>query len=228
VDRLSDAGEQIEMAATVRYTEQHCPIARALDELGDRWTLLIVRELVRGDQRFTDLREHLPGIAPTLLTQRLRTLIDQGLVATRELPPPAARSVYTITDRGRETVPVLRALARYGMPLLEPAAEGVVIAPEMVVDAALRAFYDDRRVVGVDERYVVRIDGREFRLSSVRGGGAGRDDVDATIDASAATWMDIRQGRLTIHDAIDAGRMRVDGSATALAHFADAFGLTLS
>ena len=68
------------MPATVRYDEQYCPIARALDVLGDRWTLLILRELIIGDQRFTDLREHLPGIAPTMLTQRLRTMTEQGLV----------------------------------------------------------------------------------------------------------------------------------------------------
>ena len=70
------------MPATVRYDEQYCPIARALDVLGDRWTLLILRELVVGDQRFTDLRRHLPGIAPTVLTQRLRTMTEQGLVTT--------------------------------------------------------------------------------------------------------------------------------------------------
>ena len=83
------------MPATVRYDEQYCPIARALDVLGDRWTLLILRDLVGSDQRFTDLRRRLPGIAPTLLTQRLRTMMAEGLVATKELPPPAARSVYT-------------------------------------------------------------------------------------------------------------------------------------
>jgi len=71
------------MPATVRYDEQYCPIARALDVLGDRWTLLILRELVNGDQRFTDLRTSLPGIAPTVLTQRLRALTDQGLVTTK-------------------------------------------------------------------------------------------------------------------------------------------------
>ena len=66
------------MPATVRYDEQYCPIARALDVLGDRWTLLILRELVNGDQRFTDLRASLPGIAPTVLTQRLRTVHGVG------------------------------------------------------------------------------------------------------------------------------------------------------
>ena len=117
------------MPATVRYDEQYCPIARALDVLGDRWTLLILRELVNGDQRFTDLRTNLPGIALTVLTQRLRALTDEGLVTTGKLPPPAARSVYTLTDRGRSTGPVLSALARWGMPLPEPPDEVASCGP---------------------------------------------------------------------------------------------------
>src|SRR4029079_3180988 len=111
------------MPATVRYDQQYCPIARALDVLGDRWTLLIMRELANGDHRFTDLRHNLPGIAPNLLSQRLKELTDEGLVTTKELPPPAARTVYSATDYGRTTIPVLRALARFGFARLEPAAD---------------------------------------------------------------------------------------------------------
>ena len=74
---------------TNRTYEQYCPIATALDVLGDRWTLLVLRELLIGEQRFTDLRRSLPGMAPNLLTERLRLLEDQGFVTRRELPPPA-------------------------------------------------------------------------------------------------------------------------------------------
>src|SRR5215207_1372937 len=101
--------------------DQYCPIARSLDLIGDRWTLLVVRELSLEPQRFTDLRSHLPGIPPNVLSQRLKRLADSGLVATEELPPPAARSVYTLTPRGRETAPILRELIRFGLPELEPA-----------------------------------------------------------------------------------------------------------
>src|SRR3954467_10790897 len=130
------------MPATVRYDEQYCPIARALDVLGDRWTLLILRELVIGDQRFTDLRDHLPGIAPTLLTQRLRLMAEQGLLATKELPPPAARSVYTITDRGRQAIPVMRALAKWGMPLLEEPEDDQVVRAWTAINGTVATFYD--------------------------------------------------------------------------------------
>jgi len=212
------------MPAIVRYDQQHCPIARALDVLGDRWTLLILRELVIGDRRFTDLRDHLPGIAPTLLTQRLRSMAEQGLVATKELPPPAARSVYVATARGREAIPVLRALSRYGMPLLEAPTADTSILPSMVANAGLRAYFDAVAAADVDERYLVRIGDEEFLLSSVSGGGEPRPP-DVTLDASAATWMDVRQGRTTLRRAIRDKRMVRTGPAAAMHHFAEIFQL---
>ena len=97
---------------------QYCPIAAGLDLIGDRWTLLLLRELSMGNRRFTDLRAALPGIAPNLLTERLRSLQAIGLIAAVELPPPAARSVYSLTDEGRRIEPVLRSVARFGAPYL--------------------------------------------------------------------------------------------------------------
>jgi DNA-binding HxlR family transcriptional regulator len=112
---------------------QYCPIAAGLDLIGDRWTLLILRELTMGDRRFTDLRAGLPGIAPNLLTDRLRSLQGIGLVATAELPPPAARSIYRLTDEGRRVAPVLRSMARFGARYLSG-------EPSEFLDAARVAF----------------------------------------------------------------------------------------
>ena len=98
---------------------QYCPIAAGLDLIGDRWTLLILRELSIANRRFTDLRSALTGIAPNLLTERLRSLQSMGLVAVVELPPPAARSVYSLTDEGRRIEPVLRSVARFGVRYLD-------------------------------------------------------------------------------------------------------------
>ncbi len=103
-----------------RTYDQYCPIAVALDVVGDRWTLLIMRELLIGDRRFTDLRTALPGIAPNLLAERLRDLQADGIVEQRELPPPAARTVYAATSDGRALVPVLQSLARFGAGRLGP------------------------------------------------------------------------------------------------------------
>ena len=97
---------------------QYCPIAAGLDLIGDRWTLLILRELSMGDRRFTDLRAALNGIAPNLLTERLRSLQSMDLVSVVELPPPAARSVYRLTAEGRRIEPVLRSVARFGVRYL--------------------------------------------------------------------------------------------------------------
>ncbi len=159
------------MSATVRYDDQYCPIARALDVLGDRWTLLILRELVIGDQRFTDLRRHLPGIAPTVLTHRLRSLVEQGFVTT------TGHAAYTITERGRSTVPVMRALARWGMPLLEEPSDERPVRPWTAVNVAVAVYFDPVAAVGVDERYLFRVDGQDIVLSSVPGGGAPHDDA---------------------------------------------------
>lgn len=107
-----------EAATSERTYGQYCPIAAGLDLIGDRWTLLLLRELSMGDRRFTDLRGALPGIAPNLLTERLRSLQGIGLITTVELPPPAARSVYTLTEDGRRIEPVLRSVARFGAAYL--------------------------------------------------------------------------------------------------------------
>ena len=124
-----------------RGYHQHCPIAVALDELGDRWVLLILRELMLGPQRFTDLRHALPGIAPNLLSERLRTLEDAGLVARTVLEPPAARTVYVVTARGRNAGPVLDALARYGAGRLGPADDRPWLTAQRAARWFITAFH---------------------------------------------------------------------------------------
>jgi len=98
----------------IRAYEQVCPIAAALDVLGNRWTLLIVRDLVLGPRRFTDLERGLPGIAPDVLIARLRGLQSSGLVDLIDLPPPASHRAYALTADGQAVVPSLLALGRWG------------------------------------------------------------------------------------------------------------------
>jgi DNA-binding HxlR family transcriptional regulator len=211
------------MPATVSYDEQYCPIARALDVLGGRWTLLILRELSIGDQRFTDLRTHLPGIAPTLLTQRLRAMTEEGLVESKELPPPAARSVYTITGRGLQAIPVIRALARWGMPILEPPDEDHPVRPWTAVLVAVAAYHDPVAAVGSDEFYEFRIGGERITLSSLTGRRRGSDHPDLVFESEAPVWIDMRQGRLTLAEAIEAGRVTVTGTKRSLGTFRKVF-----
>jgi DNA-binding HxlR family transcriptional regulator len=125
-----------------------CGIARALDVVGDRWALLVVRELVLGPKRFTDLRAHLPGIATDVLSQRLRQLEQAGIVRPTTLPSPASGSAYELTDRGHELEPVLHALGRWG------SREGLQAARhEMTSDAfavALATVFDPVRAESMD------------------------------------------------------------------------------
>ena len=213
------------MPAIVRYDEQHCPIARALDMIGDRWTLLILRELIIADQRYTDLAAHLPGIAPTLLSQRLRVMTEHELITAKELPPPAARSVYTVTNRGRDAITVLRALTRFGMPLLEEPDDDVVVRPWTAAHAAVGAYFQPHKAIGVDERYLLRIDGEEFTMSSVPGGGAVHEKPDLVLDGPARTFLDVRQGRMSLRHAVKNGYLTKRGSARTLANFARIFQL---
>jgi DNA-binding HxlR family transcriptional regulator len=99
---------------TTRSYNDLCPIARALDVVGERWALLVIRELLLGPQRFSDLRLALPGVSSNLLTDRLRELEVRGVVRRRVLPPPAGSSVYELTDRGLRLEPVLDALGAWG------------------------------------------------------------------------------------------------------------------
>src|SRR6185312_3549711 len=104
---------------TTRTYADSCAIARALDVVGERWALLVVRELLLGPQRFGDLRHALPGVSSNLLTDRLRELEAHGVLARRKLPPPAGAVVYELTGSGKELEPVLLALGQWGarMPL---------------------------------------------------------------------------------------------------------------
>ena len=122
--------------------DQYCPVAHALDLVGERWSLLVVRELMRGPKRYTDLAEHLPGIGTNILAARLRDLETYGVVSKRRLPPPAASRVYELTEYGRALETVLRELALWGARSLGPpkaedelfpgwleSAVGTVLAP---------------------------------------------------------------------------------------------------
>lgn len=105
-------------SARRRSYDQFCATARALDSVGDRWTLLIVRELLAGPRRYTDLHADLPGVSTDVLASRLKDMEHSGLATRRRLPPPAAASVYELTERGHGLLPVLAALAEWGAPAI--------------------------------------------------------------------------------------------------------------
>jgi DNA-binding HxlR family transcriptional regulator len=129
----------------MRSYDEYCPIAKALDVVGDRWTLLIVRELtLRGACRYTDLRNGLPGIASNLLAERLRELEHAGVIAREDAPPPIATTLFRLTPRGEQLQPVLHDLGRWGLPLMTEPKPGDAFRSHWVA-SALELMLTDRQ-----------------------------------------------------------------------------------
>jgi DNA-binding HxlR family transcriptional regulator len=171
-----------------------CGIARALDVVGERWALLVVRELLLGPKRFTDLRQGLPHLSPDVLSQRLRELEQAGVLRRGKLPPPIAAQVYELTDRGRELEPIVLGLGRWGSR--EPFPPG---RTELGIDAlmlALKTVYDPRGADGLTgASFELRLGEHRFTASPADGGldlarGAASDPV-ATITTDSATLQQI-------------------------------------
>ncbi len=202
--------------------DQYCTIAAALDLVGDRWTLLILRELSFGEQRFTDLRSGLPGIASNLLTDRLRDLESRGLVEQHELPAPAARMVYRLTRSGTRIRPVLRSLAQFGLPYLDLPADHV-IQPRMTVFGGAGSLFDPVGAVGADLRVRFLLDGEEHWLE-IRDGRLARADKsrepDLVFTGEAAGLIDYCRGTDLANLA---PRLEVAGTATARRTFERCF-----
>lgn len=226
---------------TRRSYGQPCPVAHALDLVGERWTLLIVRDLLFGPMRFTDLRASLPGLAPNLLSERLRRLVDEGLVEKVDLPPPAARAVYGLTPRGRELAPVVHGLARFGVEEWED-PEGdppprrllrgallALMAPERLGSAAWTALIElpDGPVgltVGPRSTASGSPGGPLGRLRLSDPPPAGAPAPDVTVRATLGTLVDLARGRTTSAEASRTGRLASDGVDRALDQFARLFG----
>jgi len=117
-----------------RY-DQYCPVAHALERVGERWSLLIVRELLKGPKRYTDLSAALPGIGTNVLAARLKDLEAAGILVKRRLPPPTPAQVYVLTAYGLALKPVVRELARWGLQSMPAPAEGDELAPGWLADA---------------------------------------------------------------------------------------------
>ncbi|TDC13385.1 transcriptional regulator [Streptomyces sp. 8K308] len=201
-----------------RSYDQYCAIARALDAIGDRWTLLIVRELLAGPRRYTDLHADLPGVSTDVLASRLREMERDGLVTRRPLAAGGAANAYELTSHGRELLPVLAALAAWGGPALDDRRPTDAVRAHwfaIPLMARLRPLAAEHR--GVLE---VRLPEGAFHLLLSDGQLAYRDGpvewADARLALDADTCRALAAGTLTAEDAVAAGRLAVTGD-TALA-----------
>jgi DNA-binding HxlR family transcriptional regulator len=198
-----------------RSYDQYCSAARALDLVGDRWTLLIVRELLAGPRRYTDLHADLPGVSTDVLASRLKDMERDGLGTRRRLPPPGAAYVYELTERGRELLPVLQALGTWGE------AELGQRRPTDAVRAHWFALPLLRGLQGAGEGVAeVRLDEGEFHLrvgavdGPVYGDGPAPGGADARLVLDAATCEAVARGELGLAEAVRAGRVTVTGDGT--------------
>jgi DNA-binding HxlR family transcriptional regulator len=201
----------------MRTYGDRCGIARTLDIVGERWALLVVRELLLGPKRFTDLRAGLPNVGADMLSQRLRELEQAGVVRRRTLPPPAASRVYELTDRGRDLEPAILELARWGSRAPLPDGEGRMGADSFVL--ALKTLYKR----SPDATVELRLEGQAFAVTVA----AGRLEVargeapapDVTIEADPGALA-----RMLWHGGPDEG-VRIEGDRELAARFLAAFPL---
>ena len=163
-----------------RY-DLYCPIAHALDLVGDRWALLVVRELMHGPKRYTDLAAHLPGIGTNVLAARLKELELAGLVSKRTLPPPAASRIYELTEYGQALRPAMRELALWGARSLGPPEEGDELFPGWLGNA-LDVVLAPRAPAG---RFEFRVEGEVASIVDGEAQSGPVDDPDVVIEGDA-------------------------------------------
>lgn len=212
------------MAGSRSYRDP-CGIARALDVVGERWALLVVRELVLGPKRFTDLRAHLPGIATDVLSQRLRQLEQAGVLRRTTLPLPGSAAAYELTDRGRDLEPVLHALGRWGTG---EGFEGV--AHELSVDAfavALSTVFEPANATGIDATIALVVDGdallADVHDSTLRIRRGTVEHPTAAIQGTVAALREVLWHGRPLGEAETSGSITVDGSRGVVRRFLKLF-----
>src|SRR3712207_5344509 len=216
------------MPASKRRTyDDGCAAAHALDLVGERWALLVVRELLLGPKRFTDLKAGLPGASPNVLSQRLRELEGAGIVRRRKLPPPAASRVYELTEWGEELEPVIIRLGRWGARSPSKPRDAALGVDSLIL--SFRTMFDPHAANGLKASYELRLGEDVFRavvtdgrFEIVRGG---TERSDATIETDADTLAALVYGDRELAEAARSGEVKVGGDEGAVERFLGLFPL---
>jgi DNA-binding HxlR family transcriptional regulator len=206
---------------TKRSYGEACRFAYALDLVGERWALLVVRELLLGPKRFTDLREGLPHVSPNILSERLRELERSGIVRRRELPPPVATHVYELTEWGAELEPVVTRLGAWGARSPVP-PEHREIGPDSIV-LALRSLFDPEAAGDLAASYELRLGEDRYRVEIAGGelelGRGGAEAPSAAIETDPGTLAALLTSQLPLNDALKAGAAKIEGTKREVRHF---------
>lgn len=213
--------------STRRTYDDGCAAAHALNLVGERWALLVVRELLLGPKRFTDLRAGLPGVSPNVLSQRLRELEEAGVVRRRKLPPPAASKVYELTDWGLELEPVIVHLGRWGAR-----SPSKPIDAELGIDSLILSFrtmFNSHAAEGLNASYELRLGENHFRAVVADGrfeiARGSTDQPDATIETDAATLATLVYRGRHLTEALRSGAIEIEGDRRAVERFLSLFPL---
>jgi len=204
-----------------RKYDEGCAVSHALDVIGERWALVVVRELLLGPKRFTDLRAGMPGASPDVLAQRLRELTAAGVVRQRKLPPPAGSHVYELTDWGAELEPVVTNLGRWGSR-----------SPSMPFDAdrsadslalSLRALFDRQAAQGFSATIALRLGEHHFRVAVDDGrlelARGDTEQATATLETNVDTLAALLYVGRRLDDAVRAGELTITGETAVVARF---------
>jgi DNA-binding HxlR family transcriptional regulator/putative sterol carrier protein len=211
--------------ATRRSYDDGCATAHALDIIGERWGLLIARELMLGPKRFTDLRTGLPGISPNVLTQRLEELEQASVVRRRKLPPPAAAWVYELTEWGQDLEPVFMALDRWAVrsPTLP---QGAPLGVDALI-LSFRTMFDSQAAAGFEASLELRLGENRFHAEIADG----RMNLDrgsahkpgAVIETDSNTLAGLVYGGGKLAEALRSGALKIEGDKALVKRFVTLF-----
>jgi DNA-binding HxlR family transcriptional regulator len=208
----------------VKQYGQFCSVARALDVLGDRWAMLVVRELLLGPKRYTDLLDGLPRVGTNVLAVRLRELEDAGIISREKLPPPAASTVYVLTDDGAELRPVVDELARWGLRLMDRPQRGEATRTGwLIYSLAISASATGMRE---ESELELLVDNQAYTLTvrngsfEARQGGAARPI--SVVEASPQSLFRLASGQAARGELERNGQITVEKDSRAARQFLDA------
>jgi DNA-binding HxlR family transcriptional regulator len=215
------------MATTKRTYGDRCGVARALDIVGERWALLVVRELLLGPKRFTDLRAGLPHVGPDILAQRLRELEASGIVRRGTLPPPAGSRIYELTERGQQLEPVVLALGRFGSVAPFPPGEAQIGVDAVVI--ALKTLFAPDADNDLSASFELRLGEQHFAVQVADGDIAiargSAQAPDATIETDPGTLATILWHGRELDEALRSGDIALAGDQQAVTRLLGLFPL---
>jgi DNA-binding HxlR family transcriptional regulator len=215
------------MATTKRTYCDRCGVARALDIVGERWALLVVRELLLGPKRFTDLRAGLPHVGPDILAQRLRELEASGIVRRGTLPPPAGSRIYELTERGRQLEPVVLALGRFGSVAPFPPGEAQIGVDAVVI--ALKTLFAPDAADDLSASFELHLGEQHFAVQVADGdleiARGSAQAPDATIETDPGTLATILWHGRELDEARRSGDIALAGDQQAVTRLLGLFPL---